>query len=195
VPEARTAGGTLASSPRTPLNLDDPCMSTLHICPLEDVSDVIARHAPSHAVSLIHLRNGNTLPQALQQAQALHLNIDDITEPQDGCVYPEAEHIDTLIDFLSTWKGDRPILIHCWQGISRSVASGLILLAMHAPGREMEQASRLQEAMPFARPNKRLLALADDRLQRGGRLLAMVEVFQPEVMVDIGQASSIRVLP
>jgi len=169
-------------------------MSTLHICPLDDVPALIAQHAPSHAVSLVHLRNGNTLPQALQQAQALHLNIDDITEPQEGCVFPEAEHIDTLIDFLGTWPGDRPILIHCWQGISRSVASGLILLAMKAPGREMEQAHRLQEIMPFARPNKRLLALADARLQREGRLLAMADVFKPEVMVDIGQASSLRVL-
>jgi predicted protein tyrosine phosphatase len=170
-------------------------MSTLHICPLEDVPDVIARHAPSHAVSLVHLRNGNTLPEALKRAQALHLNVDDITEPQEGCVYPEAEHIDTLIDFLATWPGDQPILIHCWQGISRSVASGLILLAMRAPGREMEQAMRLQVAMPFARPNKRLLALADARLQCAGRLLAMADVFTPEVMVDIGKASSIRVLP
>jgi len=69
------------------------------------------------------------------------------------------------------------------------------LLAMHAPGREMEQALRLQALMPFARPNKRLLALADARLQREGRLLAMADVFKPEVMVDIGKASSLRVLP
>jgi predicted protein tyrosine phosphatase len=170
-------------------------MSTLHICPLDDVPEVIARHAPSHAVSLVRLRHGNTLPEALKQAHALHLDIDDITEPQDDCVYPEAKHVDTLIDFLGTWQGDQPILIHCWQGISRSVASGLILLAMHAPGREMEQAQRLQAVMPFARPNKRLLALADARLQREGRLLAMADVFKPEVMVDIGKASSIQVRP
>lgn len=170
-------------------------MPTLHICPLQDVPDLIARHAPSHAVSLVHLRNGNTLPEALQRARALHLNFDDITEPQEGCVYPQAEHIDTLIDFLGTWPGEQPILIHCWQGISRSVAAGLILLAMHAPGQELAQARRLQGLMPFARPNKRLLALADARLQREGRLLAMADVFCPEVMVDIGQASSLRVRP
>jgi predicted protein tyrosine phosphatase len=168
-------------------------MPTLHICPLQDVPDLIARHAPSHAVSLVRLRNGNSLPPALLQARALHLDIDDITEPEDDCVYPEAEHVDTLIDFLDTWQGEQPILIHCWQGISRSVAAGLILLAMQAPGMEMEQARRLQSVMPFARPNKRLLALADARLQREGRLLSMADVFHPEVMVDIGQASSLRV--
>jgi predicted protein tyrosine phosphatase len=170
-------------------------MPTLHICPLQDVSDLIARHAPSHAVSLVHLRHDHTLPEALQKARALHLNFDDITEPQEGCVLPEAEHIDTLVEFLDSWPGEQPILIHCWQGISRSVAAGLILLAMQAPGQELLQAQRLQSVMPFARPNKRLLALADARLQREGRLLAMADAFRPERMVDIGQASCLRVRP
>jgi predicted protein tyrosine phosphatase len=166
-------------------------MSTLHICPLDDVDQVMATHQPSHVVSLVHLRDGRLLPASLQQAQALHLQIDDIEAPQIGCIYPELNHVVTLVDFMQTWDGKGDILIHCWQGISRSVASGLILLALRHPGQEAAQAQRLHAAMPFARPNKRLLALADQHLDRQGRILEMARGFQPDTWVDIGRHSQI----
>jgi predicted protein tyrosine phosphatase len=168
-----------------------PTMSTLHICPLEDVDQVIARHRPSHVVSLVHLRDGRALPAGLQGTQALHLQIDDIETPQAGCIYPDAAHMRTLLDFMQRWPGDADILIHCWQGISRSVAAGLILLAMRSPGQEQAEAARLHAAMPFARPNKRLLALADQALDRQGRLVEMARCFQPDTWVDSGRHSQI----
>lgn len=168
-------------------------MTTLHICPLIEVPQVIKTYAPSHVVSLIHLRDGSQLPEEIKQANALHLNFDDIESPQDGCIYPDMAHMAPLVEFLRSWDANEHILIHCWQGISRSVATGLILLAMHAPGRERLQAQRLHGAMPFARPNRRLLALADEYLGRQGEIIAMANCFQPQSHVDIGKHSQIKI--
>jgi predicted protein tyrosine phosphatase len=68
------------------------------------------------------------------------------------------------------------ILVHCAAGISRSSAAALI---MHAhwlgPGREREALERVLAQRPIARPNRRMVALADRLLEREGRLAAIVE--------------------
>lgn len=72
------------------------------------------------------------------------------------------------------------ILIHCAAGVSRSAAAALI---MHAcwlgPGREEEALERVLAQRPIARPNRRMVALADELLERGGRLIEAVEELNP----------------
>jgi hypothetical protein len=74
--------------------------------------------------------------------------------------------------FLLTWDDDRPLLVHCVAGISRSTAAALIAMAAHGPGREMESAHALREVAPHAHPNRRLIQLADEILGSRGRLVS-----------------------
>jgi predicted protein tyrosine phosphatase len=66
-------------------------------------------------------------------------------------------------------------VIHCFAGISRSTAAAFITLCATRPERdEHDIARRLREASAIATPNTRLVALADDILDRRGRMVAAI---------------------
>ena len=68
-----------------------------------------------------------------------------------------------------------PLDFHCFAGISRSTAAAYIAACTLAPERsERAIALALREASPTATPNARMVALADDLLGRGGRMVDAV---------------------
>jgi predicted protein tyrosine phosphatase len=147
-------------------------MPAVHVCPLSQVALTVAVADASHLVSLI---NDNTLvvrPDSIAEENHLFLGINDITEPQDGMVLPAEEHVLRLIDFAEAWDRRRPMVVHCFAGISRSTAAAFITLCVARPGRdETDIARRLRQASRFATPNSRLVAIADDLLGRQGRMV------------------------
>ena len=51
----------------------------------------------------------------------------------------------------------------------------LTLVAIRNPGRELEAAGLLRRLAPHAKPNRRMIAFADEALGLGGRLADAVE--------------------
>jgi predicted protein tyrosine phosphatase len=144
---------------------------TIYVCNIDEMPWRVRTLRPSHLVSLVPQEEQPRTPRGIAAEHHLRLNIDDIAEPFPGYVLPGVYHITALIDFLRGWPGEQPILFHCLAGISRSTAAALIALALNAEGRETEAALTLREAAPHARPNARMIALADDVLCRQGRLI------------------------
>jgi predicted protein tyrosine phosphatase len=139
------------------------------VCPLADVGDCVAAEAPARLISLWS-REGPD-PPAWTGGPRLALCFNDIEEPQPGFIAPDFETIDRLLAFAADWKEAGPLLIHCWFGISRSTAAAFIVLCAADPARsEQEIALALRDAAPEASPNRLMVALADDRLRRGGRM-------------------------
>ena len=94
-----------------------------------------------------------------------------------------------MIDFLRAWShDDGALLVHCVAGISRSMAVALIALVVKAGGRELEAAQVLRNAAPHAWPNTRMVALADQILGCGGRLVAAREAMGPATL-DLADAA------
>ncbi len=144
---------------------------TVIVCPLPHVVTLAAERSPSHVLSLL----GPTLDPPLFEGPAaprrLHLIFNDIIEPADGLLLPEATHIDELLAFGRGWDRDAPMLIHCWAGISRSTAAAYILACdRFGPGREGLLAKRLRAASPTATPNRLMIELADAALRRDGAM-------------------------
>jgi predicted protein tyrosine phosphatase len=89
---------------------------------------------------------------------------------------PGEEHVSRLLDFARQWSRARPLVVHCYAGISRSTASAYIIAAALAPKRdEAELAWRLREVSPSATPNPRLVAVADRLLGRNGRMVQAID--------------------
>src|SRR5205809_1076637 len=83
----------------------------------------------------------------------------------------QQSHVEELLAFLTLWSRAAPILIHCRAGISRSTATAFITACLHNPqADEWEIARTLRRAAPYALPNQRLIALADEAMRRGGRM-------------------------
>ena len=57
--------------------------------------------------------------------------------------------------FLKEWDRKRPMLIHCWAGISRSTAAAYTALCLFRPQADEEElAWELRTASPSATPNR-----------------------------------------
>ncbi|MBN9022038.1 MAG: protein tyrosine phosphatase, partial [Rhizobiales bacterium] len=83
--------------------------------------------------------------------------------------------VETLVDFVGGWHPVRPIVVHCFAGISRSTAAAYITLCALKPERDEAEIARLMRAAsPIATPNIRLVEVADDLLARRGRMVDAV---------------------
>lgn len=141
----------------------------LIVSPLHETADAIARHRPSHVVSL-QSPKAEALPQPAGVAW-LPLTFHDIAAPRTGLTAVSVEQMRSLLAFAAGWDARAPLLIQCWAGVSRSPAAAYVIAcARTRPGREADWAARLRDAAPFATPNPRMVALADGLLSREGRM-------------------------
>lgn len=158
------------------------------VCPLEHLDATVTRHRPSHVLTMLSPRHEEDATRRLPAFERhLQLYFHDITEAREGLVAPDRESIGAVLDFARGWTGERPLLVHCWAGISRSSAAAFMIACALNPGPERGIADELRRRAPFATPNRLMVAIADDLLQRSGRMTEAVarigrgaEAFQGE---------------
>lgn len=152
----------------------------IFVCPVSLVDHAIKEHVPSHLISLLDPAYMIDTPQNFDSRNHHKVHINDITETEDGKIAPGESHVAELIDFVSDWNRQAPLLIHCWAGISRSTAAAFITMCMNNEiGEELALARRLREKAAHAQPNKRIIALADDLLKREGRMVDAINAIGP----------------
>jgi predicted protein tyrosine phosphatase len=147
-------------------------MSRIFVCGLGEVPDRVTELRPGRLVSLLPAEDQPPTPREIAPRDHLRLLIDDIDEPQAGAIAPARSHIETLIGFFRSSPPHSSILIHCLAGVSRSPAAALIAMALDAPGHERYVARLLRAAGPFVSPNRLMIRLADEILERRGALVA-----------------------
>jgi predicted protein tyrosine phosphatase len=147
-------------------------MPTLHVCPLSRLHDTLAETRASHLVTLMGKDAEVQRPAGIAADRHLFIGVSDIVEPLEGYILPGTEHIEELLAFVRAWGRESPLVFHCWAGISRSTAAAYISACALAPERdETVLAQALRDAAPSATPNPRFIALADDLLNRRGRMV------------------------
>lgn len=151
-------------------------MPTLHVTSLSKLHETVAAVGAGHVVTLINEKTLVERPAGVAPDQHLFLGMSDIVAAMDGHVVPADAHVRQLIGFMTRWDRTKPVVIHCWAGISRSTAGAFISVCALRPERdEAEIAARLRAVSPSATPNARLVALADEILGRKGRMRAAIE--------------------
>lgn len=150
-------------------------MTYLVVSSLADLPATVAEHG---ALDLVTLINANTVverPAGITAARHLFLGMNDIVAELEGMTAPGETHLDDLLAFGRRWDRQKPLAVHCWAGISRSTAAAYILaIAINPALDEAALANELRRRAPSATPNARLVALADARLGRGGRMAAAI---------------------
>ncbi|WP_079211695.1 MULTISPECIES: tyrosine phosphatase family protein [Brucella] len=146
-------------------------MTHIVVSPLSRLAAQIALHRPSHILSL----SSSDLPSMPSAATRLSLTFNDIVEPREGLVMPDDSHVHQILAFARDWGRSKPMLIHCYAGVSRSTASAYIIaLALNPALDEVALAQKLRQLSPSATPNIRLIALADQILARNGRMIEAI---------------------
>jgi predicted protein tyrosine phosphatase len=148
----------------------------LIVCGLADVEPLIAARRPSHMISLLDPASMIATPPGLTAERHLRLGVNDISEPTEDMILPDAGVVQKILDFGATWDGRDPMLIHCWAGVSRSTATAFTLACERSPSAdERTIALALRRAAPHAAPNRRIVSLADEMLGRRGRMVEALD--------------------
>ena len=148
----------------------------LLVGPLAAIEAMCAEHRPSHLVSWL---SPPAVAPAIAAAAALDARLllcsHDVAQAGEGFEPPGAEHLARLLAFARGWDGARPMLVHCWAGVSRSTAAAFAIACQARPQiSESELARRLRRLSPTATPNPLIVALADAQLGRKGRMSAAI---------------------
>ncbi len=159
----------------------------IHVCSLARLEETVASTGARHVVSLLGREDNLSCPATIMAENHLWLQVHDIDMPRDGYVAPESEHVEQLIAFAQRWDRARPMVVHCWAGISRSTAAAFVsVCALDPRNDERIVALALRRASPTATPNQRIVSLADDILGRHGRMVAAIEAIGQGTLASEG---------
>ena len=148
----------------------------IHVCSLSRLYETVEETGAGHVVTLLKDTDRVERPKTVDAANHLILGMDDITAPMDGYVIPCDEHVARLIDFVRGWNRAKPMVVHCYAGISRSTAGAFVAACALNPRRdEVAIAQALRRASATATPNIRIVSLADRMLARDGRMVAAID--------------------
>ncbi len=137
---------------------------------------------PGHVVSI--LDPGHPTPRPLRRAhggRVTRMAFHDAVRPIRGKALPSAVHVRRLVRLgrrLATARC-RHVHVHCFQGVSRSTAAALIVMAAGSGSADAEGLlEELDRIRPKNWPNSRMVALADRQLGYRGRLKSALQVHQ-----------------
>jgi predicted protein tyrosine phosphatase len=163
-------------------------MSRLLIAPYSALEETVLRHRPSHVLTL--MAEAVETPRTIAPERHLRILVHDVGEPVEGAIAPARDHIAGILAFARGWDRTKPLLVHCWAGISRSTAAAFILLCdIHGPGHEETIARGLRLRAPHAQPNRLMIRHADALLGRERRLIEAVEAMGEARIVFEGEVT------
>jgi predicted protein tyrosine phosphatase len=149
-------------------------MPSIYVCPVTQVATTVAASAASHLVTILYDTELER-PATIAPERHLRLRFQDIADQAGGPDPPTAEHIESIITFARGWDRERPMVIHCFAGISRSTAAAYIsLCALRPEEDERAIAARLRASSEMATPNRLMVGLADRILGRKGRMIESI---------------------
>jgi predicted protein tyrosine phosphatase len=157
----------------------------IHVCSLTRLHQTVAESGARHIVSLLKDVDRVRRPDSIPPANHLVLSMDDITEPLDGYLPPDDDHVTRLIAFVRSWDRVNPLVVHCFAGISRSTAGAYVSACTLNPARsELAIARDLRRLSVTASPNPRIVAIADRLLGRSGRMVDAIAAIGAGQMAD-----------
>src|SRR5437667_2122600 len=98
-------------------------MPLVVVSSLSAVERTIEAYRPSHMVTLLSPEYMIDTPQQIAAERHLRLALNDVIEAWASDSPPDEHHVARLIAFGRGWSADAPMLVHCWAGVSRSMAA------------------------------------------------------------------------
>ncbi|MCB1382004.1 MAG: tyrosine protein phosphatase [Notoacmeibacter sp.] len=171
-------------------------MPHIVVTSLACLHDTVAAHDASHVVTLINEGTPVKRPGSVPEEQHLFLAMHDIDMAMDGMTPPGEAHVRRLIEFVQQWDRARPLVVHCFAGISRSTAGAFIAASVLNPDLdEMALARHIRTKSTTATPNRLLIQTADRLLGRQGRMVRAIDAIGVGDMAFQGQTFILPLAP
>ena len=145
------------------------------VCGMEELPSFAPDFEPTHAVTLLDPANNRPRITDLDDTRHLFIGVNDIWEPLPDQEHPQDHHVEALLAFGETLRpeveaGEVRVLVHCWAGVSRSTAAAFALKCQLTGLSEAEALLYVHSVRRQMWPNELIVDLADDALQRRGRM-------------------------
>jgi predicted protein tyrosine phosphatase len=150
------------------------------VCSLSDLIDVCNSVKPKYLISVIDPGYAPETPKSVENH--LKLGFDDIVKiSTDNHIFrlnteeipqlpPNKSHIDSIMEFTNNWDVKEDIVIHCWCGVSRSMATATYLLCKKNFKNIDRNVKYIRSIAPHANPNKLLIKLFEENLGTEGKI-------------------------
>jgi predicted protein tyrosine phosphatase len=142
----------------------------------------------SHRVIICDPARDFLHPGIRKDGDHLHLAFNDAVESAPDNVLATEDQIITLITFAQAWGCNRPLVVNCYAGRSRSPAVLIIMLATLYPERKRQIVEMVSAGAPHSVPNRHVVDLGDRLLGCDGRLIEAVVAITPAARGFIGSA-------
>ena len=145
------------------------------VCSLNDLNAVCESVKPKYLISVIDPGYAPKTPKHV--TKHLKLGFDDIVKiSKDNHIFrlntdevpqlpPNEEHVDQIVNFTKSWSNKDDIVIHCWCGVSRSMATAIYLLCKENNLNIEKNIKYLMNIAPHANPNKLLIKYFEKKLK------------------------------
>ena len=165
---------------------------------LKDFSNICESVNPSHLISVIdpgfepktppnikkHLKLGFDDIIEIKNENSIHRHNNFQLESGFKQILPNREHIKNIVDFVSTWDQSHPMLIHCWCGVSRSMATAIFILCKINPNNIDSNVKYMRYIAPHANPNKLMVSLFEEYLDIPGEINEALKKYPYTVTYD-----------
>ncbi len=135
----------------------------------QKVDKIISIHSPNTAFPLF---------PGVQSNQILRLCFNDIIKPQRNLKIITQNDIKKIINFVTQPEGG-DILVHCYAGVSRSIAVTMIILFLLGKNIHAKKlVSLVRNKAPFANPNRLVLMQAGRVLNQERFFMDLIKYFE-----------------
>ncbi len=150
------------------------------VCSLNDLLTVCDSIKPKFLISVIDPGYEPETPKTVQNH--LKLGFDDIVKiSPDNHIFrlntseipqlpPNQNHINSIRNFTDQWDVNDDIVIHCWCGVSRSMATATYLMCKNNLENIDSNIRYIRFIAPHANPNKLLIKLFEENLGTKGKI-------------------------
>lgn len=164
------------------------------MAPLSAVPECIRLYAPSHLITLLGEAYMIGTPTGIAEDRHLRLTMSDVVDSSVDEA-PSEKHVLDLLTFARQWTADAPMLVHCWAGVSRSMAATFAILCDRlGPDREFQIARAMRLRAPHADPNRLFVRFADKVLGRSGRMIDAIDAIGRGALTAEGHLVEIPLL-
>ena len=152
--------------------------------PQDKAQSIVTEHNIKNIISIYSPNTAFPLFPGIKNNQILRLCFNDISRPQHNLKIITINDVKKIINFVTKNNGD--FLVHCYAGVSRSIAVTIIILFILEKNMNIENLiSELEHRAPFANPNKLVL-------QQAGRALGEEKLFKTIIKNFHAQRNFIR---
>ena len=161
---------------------------------MKDLETVCESISPSHVISVIDPGYAPETPKGVRYH--LKLGFDDIIQiSPDNHIFrlntdsvpqlpPNIEHTDSIVEFSNHWDKTTPIVIHCWCGVSRSMAAATYLMCKEDSSNVDRNIKYIRSIAPHANPNKLLIQLFENYLKLYGQITDSYKKYPHTIAYD-----------